>query len=189
MKKIILLIAFAIINKSGSAQIELGFLPKIGYNFVDIEKSTGSPKYENSTGGYYLNDWDQLNYGGTIYGAFKTGYKIDFGGEITFNRLYYWEEAYATYYGPNYRWGNVNTLGLGILVKLNVTEFLYLKPVISVEYYMDGSGVNFGTALSGGINFNLSEHVAIPVEFRTDQIFGNAISFLFGLGTGLRICL
>jgi len=189
MKKFLLLLVFAIISKSGSAQIELGFLPKIGYNFIDIEKSTGLPKYDYTSGSNYLNDWDQLNYGVTIYGVYKSDNKINFGSEITYNRLYYWEEAYETYYGTNYRWGDVSTLGFGVLAKYNITELFYLKPVVSMEYYLDGSGLNFGTSLSGGVNIILSKHFAIPVEIRADQIFGNAVSFLFGLCTGLRISI
>ena len=189
MKKFLLLLASVIISTCGSAQIELGFMPKIGYNFVDIEKSTGLPKYSYPISSNYLNDWDQLNYGGTIYGVVASDNKVNFGGEITYNRLYYWEEAYETYYGINYRWGNVSTLGFGILLKYNITELFYLKPVVALEYYLDGSGLNFGTSLSGGVNINLSKHLAIPVEIRADQIFGNAVSFLFGLCTGFRISL
>ena len=97
MKKFIMLFISIAICNYGFSQFEIGLLPKIGYNVVDIEKSTNLSKYGNTTSGYYLNDWDQLNYGGTLYGLFKKDRKVNFGGEITFNRLYYWEEAYETY--------------------------------------------------------------------------------------------
>src|SRR4030042_4978603 len=157
MKKFIMRFISIVICNYGFSQFEIGLLPKIGYNVVDIEKSTNLSKYGNTTSGYYLNDWDQLNYGGTLYGLFQKDKKVNFGGEITFNRLYYWEEAYESYYGLRYNWGDVSTIGFGVLAKYAVSEIFYLKPVISLEYYLYGSGLNFGTALAGGVDIRLSE--------------------------------
>ncbi len=188
MRNTILIIAgFVLSINLTLAQKTVSILPKIGYNAVNIEKATGSFKYENATGGTYLEQWNQFNYGVTLEALLKEKDKLQYGGEITFNRLYYWEEAYETYYGTRYRWGNVSTVGLGFTAKYHAGEQFYLKPVIGLEIFTDGSGVTLGTALAAGYDFPLSDRLTFPLEFRTDQIYGNSVSLLIGIGFGIRM--
>ncbi len=171
------------------AQKQLSILPKAGTNVVNIEQATGLFKYENTSGGSYLNSWNLFNYGVTVEAMLKEKGQMSYGGEITFNRLYYWEEAYQTYYGTRYRWGDVSTVGLGFVAKYHPGKMFYLKPVISLEYFTDGSGITLGTAIAAGLDFRLSDRFTFPVELRTDQIFGNSVSLLIGLGFGLRMSI
>ena len=175
MKRFVLLIVFAVLFKISFSQFELSLIPKLGYDIVDIEKATGTLKYENSTGGTYLNSWNQFYYGTAIQGIFNNGEKVNYGGELTYNRLYYWEEAYYTSYGTRYRWGDVSTIGLEFLLKYNVTDNFYLRPSIGFHHFTDGSGTTIGLSEAAGIEINLSDNIAIPLEFRVDQIFGNAL--------------
>lgn len=188
MKKItLLIILMLIIGKLGFAQIELSIIPKIGVNVVDIEKATGTFKYENAPGGTYLNAWNTLNYGVSIEAVLKQEKKWNLGGELTYNRLYYWEEAYETFYGREYRWGEVGTIGIGILYKYNLNELFYFKPMLSLEIFTGGSGMAVSTGFAAGTHFKISDKVSIPIEVRTQQIFGSAVSLLFNAGTGLMM--
>jgi len=189
MKKITLLAIVLLTGNLIFAQIELSFIPKIGYNVVDIEKATGTSKDQVNTGSTYLDDWSTFNYGLTIEALFNKGKDWNFGGEITYNRLYYWEESYSTFSGQESRWGNVGTFGLGFLAKYNIANDFYFKPVISLEIFNDGSGVTIGTAFAAGKKFKLNDQINIPLEFRTDQIFGSAVSLLFGIGVGIQVSL
>ncbi len=186
MKKIILIVVFALVFKYGYSQFELSLMPKVGYNAVDIEKATGTLKYENTTSSTYLNSWNQFHYGVAIQGIFNNGNKINYGGELSYHRLYYWEEAYYTSYGTRYRWGDVSTIGLEFLAKYNLTDLFYLKPGIGLQHFTDGSGTTVGLAEAAGVEIKISDKLAIPVEFRSDQIFGHAVSILLSLGFGLR---
>lgn len=187
MRKIMLMMILILITGAlGLAQVEFSIIPKIGVNVVDIEKATGSLKYENATGGTYLNSWNTFNYGVSVEGVLKKEQKWNFGGEITYNRLYYWEEAYETFYGREYRWGEVGTIGLGLLYKYSINEIFYFKPVVSLDIFTGGSGICLGTALAAGANIKVTDKLAIPVEIRTEQIFGSAVSLLFNAGAGLR---
>ena len=190
MKTLTLTIPILLFAVTAFTQPDITFLLKAGDNVIDIEKSTGTPKYDNRTASTqtYLNNWNTFHYGAALQGIFKNGKKFNFGGEIAFHRLYYWEEAYYTSVSssPYYRWGNVSTLGLGFLGQYNFNEKFYFKPGLGVQIYLDGSGTSFGLTEAFGMNNKISSDLYIPVEFRMDQISGNAVSFLFSLGVGLK---
>jgi len=186
MKRIFLLFTAMILTMGMSfAQVQISIMPKVGYNFVNVEKATGTPTYENSNGGTYLERWDKVNYGVISEIMLKSKGQWSIGGEISFNRLYYWEETYETYYGSDYRWGDVFTLGLGFVAKYHFTDLFYMKPAFSIESYTDGSGMNIGTALAAGMDFKISDRLSFPFELRTDEIFGNSLSFVVAVAFGL----
>jgi len=189
MKKITLFAIVLLTSNLIFAQVELSFIPKIGVNVVNIEKATGLLKYNDGTVGSYLDDWNTFNYGATIEALFNKGNEWNYGGEITYNRLYYWEETYSTSSGKRSRWGNIGTIGLGVLAKYNIKEDIYFKPVISLEIFNDGSGITIGTAFAAGKKFKINDQLTMPLEFRTDQIFGDAVSLVFSVGAGIQINL
>lgn len=180
------MLIFAFTANARQKKIEVNITLNPGYTMVDIEKSSGIPLYENSSG-YYLNDWSQFHYGGVIQGIINSGKKFEIGGEIAWHRLYYWEEAVGTYYGSTYYYGDATTLGLGFIGKYNLSEVFYLKPGAGFQFYTnDDFALTFGTTAALGINLKLSDSFAIPIELRTDQILGDALSFVVSLGIGVQ---
>jgi hypothetical protein len=78
-------------------------------------------------------------------------------------------------------------MGIGLLGKYNFSEKFYFKPGVNLQVYLDGSGTSFGLDEAIGINNKVGEKLHIPVELRMDQIFGNALSFIISIGTGINL--
>lgn len=162
-----------------------------GYTIVDVAQAMEIPEYSDITG-EGLVDWDQLNYKGLIQVFIPKG-KMLIGAEVGFNRLYRWEEAYipsSSYSNTKYyRWGTIWTWHIGALIQLNFANQYYLTTGTGVYTFMNGTGTTVGFPLGLGHTVKISDSISIPIEFRTDIIFGSGAPIAIGGGLGLKFTL
>ena len=159
-----------------------------GYTVVDVAQAMEIPEYSDITG-EGLVDWDNFNYKGLVQ-VFIPRNNFLIGGEVGFNRLYRWEERYKTFDGyDRWRWGQIWTWHIGILLRMTVAEQYYLTSGAGVYTFMNGSGTTVGFPLALGHDLKLGERLVLPLEFRTDIIFGEATPIALGGGIGIKIAL
>jgi hypothetical protein len=170
---------------------EINAVNNFGYNFVDIESAVGSSKYDESAGSTqtFLKDWDFYHYKGGAQILLEKSDELKIGVELTFNRLYYWEEQYYnSSVGANrWRWGTIWTMQIGAVAKYLIQDPIYVQGGVSLHRFLDGSGASFGLTVGGGYNIELNDTFSIPLDIRTDIIFGNATSFALGSGFVLSL--
>lgn len=159
-----------------------------GYTVVNVSEAMDIPEYSDIVG-EGLVDWDQFNYKGLVQ-VFIPRDKFLIGGEVGFNRLYRWEERYKTFDGfDRWRWGQIWTWHIGVLLQMKVADLYYLTTGAGVYTFMNGSGTTVGFPLALGHDLHLTNNITIPIEFRTDIIFGNATPIALGGGIGIKIAL
>ncbi len=159
-----------------------------GYTIVDVAQAMEIPEFSdiNNEG---LVDWNQFNYKGLVQIFFAKD-KMSIGGEIGFNRLYKWEERYKTFDGyDRWRWGTIWTWHIGALIQVDFANQYYLTTGTGVYTFMNGSGTTVGFPLGVGHIIKISDSISIPIEFRTDIIFGSGAPITIGGGLGLKFTL
>ena len=159
-----------------------------GYTIVDVGQAMEIQKFSDITK-EGLVDWDQFNYKGIVQ-VFLARDKMLIGGEVGFNRLYRWEERYKTFNGYD-RWsgGTIWTWHVGALIQLNFANQYYLTTGTGVYTFMNGTGVTVGFPLAVGHIIKLNEKLSLPIEFRTDIIFGSGAPITLGGGIGLKLAI
>ena len=162
-----------------------------GYTIVDVAQAIEIPEYSDITR-EGLVDWDQFNYKGLVQVFLDRG-KMLIGAEVGFNRLYRWEETYipsSSFSNTNYyRWGTIWTWHIGALIQLNFANQYYLTTGTGVYTYMNGTGTTVGFPIGLGHTVKISDSISIPIEFRTDIIFGSGSPITIGGGLGLKFTL
>ena len=159
-----------------------------GYTIVDVGQAMEVQEFSDITK-EGLVDWDQFNYKGLVQLFFNRD-KMLIGGEVGFNRLYRWEERYKTFDGyDRWRWGTIWTWHIGALIQLNFANQYYLTTGTGVYTFMNGTGVTVGFPLAVGHIIKLNDKISLPIEFRTDIIFGSGTPITLGGGIGLKLAI
>lgn len=159
-----------------------------GYTVVNVSEAMEIPEFSDITE-EGLVDWDQFNYKGLVQ-VFIPRNKFMIGGEVGFNRLYRWEERYKTFDGyDRWRWGQIWTWHLGVLIQMKVADIYYVTSGAGVYTFMNDSGTTIGFPLAIGHDLRLTDNITLPIEFRTDIIFGEATPIALGGGIGIKIAL
>ena len=164
-----------------SAQFRsVGVIVGAGYTAVDVEKAINySP----------LEEWDNI---GIIFKAvaeYELKPELFVVGEFGENRLYYWEYRWSDGYYSGTRYRSEWTTNLGISFKKVFNETLYLQAGPAIHIFNDGSGTVLGLNLGGGYQLELSDRFVLPIGFRVEPVFGNAVPISFLVHTGIRYVL
>jgi len=156
-----------------------------GYSIVDVGQAMDISEFSEVTN-TGLNDWDQFNYKGLIQ-IFLNRDKMLLGAELGFNRLYSWEERYKTSMDyDRWRWGTIWTWHLGALIQINIAEQYYFTTGAGLYNFFNGSGTTVGFPLAVGHVIKFNDKISLPIEFRTDIIFGDGTPITLGGGIGLK---
>ena len=75
---------------------------------------------------------------------------------------------------------------LGGIVRKSFAAHYYVLTGASVHFFLNGTGATIGLPFAIGHELPISKVFTIPVEFRVDVIFGNAIPIGLGGGIGLK---
>lgn len=176
------------IPHSKKSKIIINLQNNFGYTIVNVAQAMEIPEFSDITN-EGLVDWNQFNYKGLIQVFIPKG-KMLIGGEIGFNRLYRWEERYKTFEGyDRWRWGTIWTWHIGALIQLNFANQYYLTTGTGLYTFMNGTGTTVGFPLAVGHIIKFSDSLSIPIEFRTDIIFGSGAPITLGGGIGLRLTI
>ncbi len=181
MKKIAISILGLLCITLASAQFRsVGLIVGGGYTAVDVEKAVDySP----------LEEWD--NYGIIFKAVAEYELRPEFllVGEFGENRLYYWEYRWSDGYYSGTRFRAEWTTNIGIGFKKIFSETLFIQAGPSIHIFNDGSGTVLGLNLGGGYQIELSDRLVLPLGFRVEPVFGNAVPVSFLVHTGIRYIL
>ena len=187
MRKLVLFLLFlTFFSTEVPAEMTVNIQNNFGYTVVDVCEAMDSPEFtvSNRRG---LVDWNQFNYKGLIQILFKKSENVSYGPEIGLNRLYYWEEKYIPPgFSPRWDWGTIWTGHLGGLVRRSFASNYYVLTGASLHVFFNGSGATIGIPLAIGHELPISKTFTIPIEFRIDVIFGDAVPIGLGGGVGLK---
>jgi hypothetical protein len=147
-----------------------------GYTLVNFPDASGYPDSS-------LEDWDQVNYSFSLQGLWQVTPKVRLGGEAGFEQLYYW--YYRIPYGPSpvYREANWATMFVGPAVQLFLTRTVYVLGGADLHFFDESPA--FGISAAIGMEFRLSDKLALPVEFRVKPIFGAGTPTALQLNLGV----
>jgi len=180
------LLSLAFFTTKALADMSVNLQNNFGYTIVNVSEAMEIPEHSDISG-EGLVDWNQFNYKGLIQILFHKSENVSFGPEIGFNRLYYWEEKYIpTGFSERWRWGTIWTGHLGGLIRLSFASHYYVLTGASIHYFFNGSGTTIGIPLAIGHELPISQVFTIPIEFRMNVIFGNAVPICIGGGAGLK---
>ncbi len=177
------------------AQTHVNIINSWGYNSIDFEELMGVPYWDAANSPYdtQITDESAFVYKGGVQLTFDVAEKVRLGGEVGINRLYYVEERYSVLMGNDdeYRWRmyDIWTLNLGGLAQLYVSDNVYLQTGLGIHNFTNGSGVALSTMAGVGYEIPINEKFSVPVEFRNDWVFGDALSGIFSLAVGFTINL
>lgn len=153
----------------------IGFTAGAGYTAVNIEKAVDySP----------LEEWDNFGVFIKANANFQVKDKLIIVGEAGSNRLYYWEYYWNDGYYDGYRYRAEWTSNLGIHLKkyLGSNTFLQIGPGIHI--FNGGSGVVPGLVFQLGYDLSITDNISLPLVFRIESIFGNALPTSAMAGAG-----
>lgn len=187
MKPVLIeLFLLAMLSAGISAQTTVNIQNDFGYTLVDVGKAVDVPDYNYSTR-QGLNDQDQFNYRGLVQVLFQRSETISWGPELGISRLYYWEETYIPVgFSARWRWGTIWTWHIGGIIRKQLSSDYYLLTGGSLHTFMDGSGTTLGIPFAIGREFSFSDKITLPIELRTDIIFGNDTPIGIGAGIGVK---
>ena len=158
-----------------------------GYTVVNVPAAVEIPEI---SGGEGLSNWNQFNYRGMAQFLYRSSETVSFGPEIGVSRLYFWEERYIPLgQSPRYRWETVWTGFAGGLVRLDLGAGYYVMAGASIHTFFNGTGTTVGIPLGVGHTISVTDRFNIPLEFRVDIIFGDAVPIGLGGGVGLQFNL
>jgi len=185
---ILIVSSFLFGQTNNDSKLVINLQNNFGYTVVDVAQAMEIPEYSDVTG-EGLVDWDNFNYKGLIQ-IFIPRNNFLIGVEVGFNRLYRWEERYKTFDGyDRWRWGQIWTWHIGVLLRMTVAEQYYVTSGAGIYTFMNGSGTTVGFPIALGHDLKLGERLVLPLEFRTDIIFGSATPIALGGGIGIKIAL
>jgi hypothetical protein len=160
-----------------------------GYTIVDISQAVDVPEYNRLTDSG-LEDWDNFNFNGFGQLLFQSSKNFSWGIEAGMFRIYRWlEKEHPVGLSPRWFGGAVWTFHAGPVLRFLLTENLYFYTGAQIYYFTDESSVTGGINGAIGYDVPLSNSVSLPIEFRTDVIFGNATPICIGGGIGLKFGL
>ena len=183
------MLAIILISVSAFAETTVNFQNDFGYTIVEVTEAMDSPEFGdgNSRG---LVDWDNFNYKALLQVLFDKTDTVSWGPEIGVTRLYYWEEKYVPFgFDPRWTWDTVWTGHIGGIIRKNLPHNYYVMTGASIHIFFNGTGATLGIPFAFGHEIPISDTITIPVEFRTDVIFGDAIPIGVGGGIGIKIKL
>ncbi|MCK5068053.1 MAG: hypothetical protein KAR16_11460 [Bacteroidales bacterium] len=181
MKHIYMIVAGLLCLSLASAQLRsVGLVAGAGYTAVDIEDAVDwSP----------LEEWD--NFGIIIKAVVE--YELKPGlllvGEVGENRLYYWEYRWSDGYYSGTRYRSEWTTNIGLSFKKLLNKSLYIQAGPGVHIFNDGSGTVLGLLLGAGYEMEVGDRFVVPLGFRVEPVFGNAVPISLLLHTGIRYIL
>lgn len=181
MKNLCMIVAGLLCISVASAQFRsVGFIAGAGYTAVDIEKAIEySP----------LEEWDHI---GIIIKAVAE-YELRPGlllvGEIGENRLYYWEYRWSDGYYSGTRYRSEWTTNIGLSFKKLFGESMYAQAGPGIHIFNDGSGTVLGLVLGVGYELEVGDNLVVPLGFRVEPVFGNAVPISLLLHSGIRYVL
>lgn len=154
-----------------------------GFTAVDIFET----KYLQGT----MVDWNKFHYKGLIQLLVKPGKIIRFGGEVGFNRLYYWEEKYyiSSSEYPRWRWGQAWTIDYGGILRTDVGKYFYTLTGFTIHTYFNGYGTHVGLPIGLGFTFPIGKSFALSTDYRNDLIAGRGTPFTISGGIGLNFMI
>ncbi|MFC1693050.1 hypothetical protein ACFL1R_06060 [Candidatus Latescibacterota bacterium] len=181
-----ILISLTFLSTEVLAEMSVNIQNNFGYTIVNVSEAMEIPEYSNITD-EGLVDWNQFNYKGLIQILFKKSENVSFGPEIGFNRLYYWEEKHIPPgFSPRWRWGTIWTGHVGGVVRRSFASHYYVLTGASLHVFFNGSGATIGIPLAIGHELPISKVFTIPIEFRLDVVFGDAVPIGIGGGVGIK---
>ncbi|MFC1538192.1 hypothetical protein ACFL6H_02105 [Candidatus Latescibacterota bacterium] len=190
MKKTSLLLLLFFVSVATYADTTVNIQNDFGYTIVEVTEAMDSPEYTaaNRRG---LVDWDNFNYKALIQVLTDKTETVSWGPEIGVSRLYYWEEKYDPFgdFSPQWTWGTIWTGHIGGIVRKSLPYNYYLMTGASIYYFFNGSGTTVGIPFAFGHELPISDTITVPVEFRMDVIFGNAVPIGVGGGIGIKLKL
>lgn len=176
------------IQQAKNNKIIINLQNNFWYTIVDVAQAMEISEISDITN-EGLVDWNQFNYKGLVQ-IFLERDRMSIGGEIGFNRLYRWEERYQTMAGyDRWRWGTIWTWHIGALIQLNFANQYYLTTGTGLYTFMNGTGTTVGFPLGIGHIIKFSDFISIPIEFRTNIIFGSGAPITIGGGIGLKFTI
>jgi hypothetical protein len=182
----VLISVFLFLCAAAYADTYLNIQNNFGYTLVDVGQAMDIDELSPVTG-QGLNDWNQFNY--KILGQllFDNGNTVSYGPEIGFHRLYYWEEKYRPL-GSSQRWrsGTIWTFEAGVIMNVKLGHDYYFLTGLSIHNFLNDSGTTLGIPLALGHEIKATKNFSLPIEFRMDIIFGNAMPIGLGGGIGLK---
>ena len=173
------LFSLTFLSKEAQADLRINVQNNFGYTAVDVSEAMDIPEER-------LDDWDNFNYKGLIQIFFKKSGHVSWGPELGFNRLYYWEERYKPVgFSPRWRWDTIWTWHVGGCVRRSIASQYYVLTGASLHTFFNGSGTSIGIPLAVGHDIRISDVITIPIEFRMDVVFGDAVPIGLGGGVGI----
>jgi len=147
-----------------------------GYTLVNFAGASGYPDSS-------LENWDQAHYSFSLQGLWQVAPKVRVGGEAGWEQLYYY--YYIIPYGPSpvYREANWATMFIGPVVQLFISRNAYVLGGADMHLFSGSMAVGISAAI--GLEFRLSDKLALPVEFRVKPIFGAGTPTVLQLNLGL----
>lgn len=176
---ITLIICFLFLTRNVAAEVQLKVQNSFGFTAVDITQT----RYSSGT----MVDWDKFHYQGLIQLMIKPRRIVSFGGEVGFNRLYYWEQRYYNSSGDNrWRWGQAWTIDYGPVIHVNLGKYFYTMTGFLIHTYFNGYGTHVGFPFGVGACFPITKHFGISTDIRNDLISGRGAPFAIAGGVGLN---
>ena len=182
----ILLTSSIIAQTSNTSLVVQG---NFGYTFVDISKAVDVPEF-NRFSDSGLEDWDNFNFNGFGQLLFNTSKNFSWGIEAGMFRIYRWlEKEHPVGLSPRWFGAAVWTFHAGPVLRFIIADNFYFYTGADIYVFVDESSVTGGVNGAFGYEIPISKTVSLPIEFRTDVIFGNATPICIGGGIGLKFGL
>ncbi|OGU60371.1 MAG: hypothetical protein A2V66_11490 [Ignavibacteria bacterium RBG_13_36_8] len=172
-----------------TGDISLVAQANFGYTFVDISKAVDVPEYNSGTDSG-LEDWDNFNFNGFAQILFNTSKTFSWGIEAGMYRIYRWlGKEHPIGLSPRWNGGAVWTFHAGPVLRWVLSKSFYFYTGADLHLFIDESSLTAGIKGAIGYEISLSKSVTMPIEFRTDVIFGNATPIAIGGGIGFKFDL
>ncbi|WP_425391620.1 hypothetical protein [Ekhidna sp.] len=192
MKRYALSLFMLLAGIAACAQFKINFHNSWGYNLVNIEEATGSPKFDDSlpSGSRQLTDWNQFYYNGEVQFLKTTSNDLDIGVALGYNRLYFYEERYRNFGNSDFYfdYGTIWTFEVSCMLNKYWDEWFGTLSA-GLHSFQDGSGSTAGLAFGAGRSVVLSSSFSLPVVFKMDMVFGDGTTIAPNLGIGLQWAL
>lgn len=176
---IVLILCFCFNSSISAAEVIFKIQNNFGFTAVDITQT----RYSSGS----MVDWDKFHYQGLIQFMIKPRKIISLGGEVGFNRLYFWEQKYVNSYGDNrWRWGQAWTIDYGPIIYVGLGKYFYTMTGFVIHTYFNGYGTHAGLPIGIGACFPITKHFGISTDIRNDLISGRGTPFAIAGGLGLN---
>lgn len=182
MKKKLFISMFILLPLVGFSQNSVEFTLGAGNTIVDVE----SLVEKDEVSGTIASDWGTMNYGFSGQFIFASGGKLNFGGELMYQYMY-WYSVQVPYGSQTiYREYSVSTA--------RITPFLRFGGDGAFSFdigpelnFMDG--VVLGLMLSANYAIPVSDNIDIPLKLRVDVMNNIVMTMPISLNAGIRIKL